>query len=67
MNGYFREDYTSFVVRPRIGKTANYYDAVFFFAKGKIVDVLNLKDCNEAVFRHWIETETQAPEELITK
>lgn len=67
MNGYFREDYTSFVVRPRIGKTANYYDAVFFFAKGKIVDVLNLENCNEAVFRHWIETETQAPEELITK
>lgn len=67
MNGYFREDYDSFTVRPRIGITARYYDAVFFFAKGKIVDILSLENCNEAVFRHWIETETQAPEELITK
>ncbi len=42
-------------------------DAVFFFAKGKLVDVLNIYYCNEAVFRHWIETETPVPEELYLK
>lgn len=66
MNGYFREN-SSIDVRTSIGRYASPNDAVFFFAKGKIVDVLNLENCNEAVFRHWIETETQAPEELITK
>lgn len=66
MNGYFREN-SSIDVRTSIERYASPNDAVFFFAKGKIVDVLNLENCNEAVFRHWIETETQAPEELITK
>lgn len=79
MNGYVHyDDYSNFDVPTSSGrkfdvptssgrKTVYNDDAVFFFAKGKIVDVLNLEDCNEAVFRHWIETETQAPEELITK
>lgn len=69
MNGYVHyDDYSYFDVPTSSGRKTVYNDdAVFFFAKGKIVDVLNLEDCNEAVFRHWIETETQAPEELITK
>ena len=40
---------------------------VLFFAKGKLVDVLDLRHCNEAVFRHWIETETPVPEKLYKK
>ena len=42
-------------------------NAVFFFAKGKLVDVLDIYYCNEAVFRHWIETETPVPEKLYKK
>jgi hypothetical protein len=69
MNGYVHYDNYDYFNMPTSSgwKTVYNNDAVFFFAKGKIVDVLNLEDCNEAVFRHWIETETQAPEELITK
>lgn len=68
MNGYIHfVNYSYFDVPTSSGmKTIYNNDAVFFFAKGKIVDILNLENCNEAVFRHWIETETQAPEELIT-
>ena len=40
---------------------------VLFFAKGKLVDVLDLTHCNEAVLHHWIETGTPVPEELYLK
>lgn len=55
----FSENFTRYV---RLRK-----DAVFFFAKGKLVDVLDIHYCNEAVFRHWIETETPVPEKLYKK
>ena len=55
----FSEKYSRYV---RLRK-----DAVFFFAKGKLVDVLDIHYCNETVFRHWIETETPVPEELYKK